>query len=106
MDVTREELKDAVQKIETVSSIVHTHIGAQGVINKAVEKNTSDIAALQINAERTSGTIALVDSKVDRLIEIASNNRIGWQVWLPFAAVIALNIIGLIAQFWPKGVTQ
>lgn len=109
MAVTEEKLKDAVAKIENVSSTLHSHLGAQAVVNarltQDVERNSEDIVKLRIDAEKKDGAIALVAADVKRLIEIASTNRIGWQVWATFAGMFLLSLAGLIVQIWPKGVT-
>lgn len=71
MAVTEEKLKDAVSKIESVSSAMTAHISAQNAINvrltKDVDKNTDDIVKLQIDAERKNGVMERVEGKVDAI---------------------------------------
>lgn len=110
MAVIDEKIKDAVQKIENVSSVLHTHIGAQSMVNarltQDVDKASEEIVRLRIDAEKKDGAIALVAADVKRLIELASSNRIGWQVWVPFGAMFLLSFASLVIQLWPKGAAQ
>ena len=109
MAVTEEKLKDAVSKIESVSTTLHSHIGAQSVVNASLtrdlEKNTEEIVKLRIDAEKKDGAIALVAADVKRLIELASTNRVGWQVWAAFGATVLIGLVNAIISVWPKGVT-
>lgn len=106
MDASEEKLKDAVHKIETVSSALHSHIGAQTVINESltrgIEKNAEEIVYLRIDSEKKNGVMELLRADMSRVLLILSEGQNKVLAWINALTPWALVLCGLIYFFITK----
>jgi len=102
MAVTEDKLKDAVAKIETVSSALHSHIGAQTVINIQVAENTRDIVTLKINEEKRNGDIMAVSKDVGRILTILGDRQNKVIAWIGALTPWAFVLCGFVYFYVTK----
>jgi hypothetical protein len=90
----------AVAKIDTVSSTLHNHLGAQSMINIQVAKNTEDIVVLRINEERRIGDLQAVRADVTRVLNILGDRQNKVLAWLGAVTPWAFVVLGMMAYFF------